>query len=135
VRILGVVFKPTIQSTANASWKLVTDAIRNQARDMYHRDLSLHRRVQHANVYLLAKTWHLAQVVPPPQDFIWQLNTILSWYCWKGSIFKVPLYTLRRPKTHGGLQLLNVEAKCRALLLYRMHAMNQKPNAPTAKWL
>jgi hypothetical protein len=43
--ILGVVFKPTIQATADTSWKAVTNGIRNQARDMYHRDLALHQRV------------------------------------------------------------------------------------------
>jgi hypothetical protein len=40
--------------------------IRAGAMEMYGRDLLLHRRVYHVNVYLLAKAWHLAQVLPHP---------------------------------------------------------------------
>jgi hypothetical protein len=135
LRILGILFKPTICSTATASWKFVTDSIRQQARDVYHRDLSLIQKVQYANAYLLAKTWHLAQVLPPPPVFVRQINMVLSWFCWKGSIFKVLLSTLRRPKLRGGLHLLHVEAKCRALLLFRLQEMNKKPTLPTVQWL
>jgi hypothetical protein len=66
LRILGVVFANTIRRSTANSWRIVTQAIRHQAHDSYHRELALHLRIQHANVYLLAKSWHLAQIFPPP---------------------------------------------------------------------
>jgi hypothetical protein len=54
--------------------------IRAGALEMYGRDLLLHHRVQRVNVYLLAKAWHLAQVLPPPPDVIRRINTTLTWY-------------------------------------------------------
>jgi hypothetical protein len=99
--ILGVTFRSTIQNSAITSWQKVTDAIKAQAKDMYGRELLLHHKILHANVYLLPKDWFLAQILPPPIDAIRQINTVLSWCVWKGSISRVPLSTLKLHKTQG----------------------------------
>jgi hypothetical protein len=98
---------------------------------MYGRDLLLHHQVQHANVYLLAKVWHLAQILPPTKDVILKINTTLSRYMWKGSIFKVPLSTLHLSKKHEGWGLTHLEAKCRMLLICRMAVTLQQHGTPT----
>jgi hypothetical protein len=66
IRILGGTFRSTIQNSATTSWQKVTDAIKAQAKVMYGRELLLHHRILHANVYLLAKAWFLAQILPHP---------------------------------------------------------------------
>jgi hypothetical protein len=135
VRILGVTFQSSIQNSAITSWRKVTDAIKAQAKDMYGRELLLHQRILHANVYLLAKAWFLAQILPPPTDAIRQINTVLSWCVWKGSIFRVPLFTLQLHKTQEGWGLLHLEAKCRMLLLCRMDDQGRQQGTPTERWL
>lgn len=73
--------------------------------------------------------------IPPLEGMIRQINTILSWYLWKGSIFRVPLSMLHRPKRRGGWQLIHMEAKCQALQMCRLDEMRRKEESPTAKWL
>jgi hypothetical protein len=75
LRILGLHFTKTIRSSARESWVKVTRNIRTQAQETYYRDLNLYQRIQYVNVYLLAKAWYTAQILPPLEDKIRQINT------------------------------------------------------------
>jgi hypothetical protein len=79
IRILGVTFGKTTRMSADVSWVCVTSTIRTQAKDTYCRDLLLYQRIQNANVYLMAKAWFLAQILPSPKNTVRQVNSILSW--------------------------------------------------------
>ena len=85
--------------------------------------------------FLLAKAWYTAQIFPPPEACVRQLNTAIAWYILHGEIFKVPLSTLQRPKERGGRGLIHVAAKSRALYLYRSKIQWQKTETLTAEWL
>jgi hypothetical protein len=98
IRILGVTFGRTVHTSTITSWRNVTGSVCAQAQEIYYRDLLLHQCIQHANIYLMAKVWFLAQIFPPPVDILRQINTVLSWCLWKGSIFRVPLSTLQQHK-------------------------------------
>jgi hypothetical protein len=63
------------------------------------------------------------------------LTIAIVWYIWRGAIFRVPLSTLQRPKRMGGWGLVDIEAKCRALLLCRMYLQSKREVSATAKWL
>jgi len=39
--------------------------------------------------------------IPPPAEFIRQLNTTISWFIWRREIFRVPLSTLQRGRYTG----------------------------------
>jgi len=49
---------------------------------------------------------YLAQINPPPDECVRQLNTTISWYVWKWQIFSLPLSTLQRRKGEGGWELI-----------------------------
>jgi hypothetical protein len=123
LRILGVTFENTVALSTADSSRLVTGAIRHQAREAYCRDLDLNFRVKYVNQFLKAKAWHLAQIFPPPVDTVAQINTVLSWFLWKGNIFRVPLSTLYRTTHGGGWALIHMDAKCRTLLMCRLYTM------------
>jgi hypothetical protein len=133
--ILGIKTTTTIQQSAINSWRTVIGKIRAQARDAYSRTLSLEQRVLYVHNYLLAKSWYTAQIPSTLSDCIQQLNTAMSWYMWQGDTFRVPRSTLYRRKEHGGLALIHAEAKCRALLLYRLQTLSQNTRTTTAQWL
>jgi len=86
-------------------------------------------------VYLLAKIWHIAQVFPITKEHARQIGTAISWYIWRGSIFRVPLSTLQRAPQKGGLGLSNVEAKCRALFISRLRTTAEHEGTLTEAWL
>jgi hypothetical protein len=135
IRILGFYVTSTVNATARRSWYTVTDRIRAQARDAYARELSLDRRIQYVHDYLLAKVWYVVQIFPPPDECIRMLNTSISWFLWKGEIFRVPLSNLQRRKEEGSWDLIHLKAKCLALLLHRTWQQSQNQETFTAAWL
>jgi len=59
----------------------------------------------------------------------------ISWFLWKGEIFRVPLSTLQRMKMEGGWGMIQTAAKCMALLIHRMREQRKKKGAVTADWM
>ena len=120
IKNLGVTFASTIEHSMNKSWVNVTGKVRTQTRDTYERDLSLSQRISYVQTYLLERIWHTAQVFPAPTTCTLQLATATAWYIWKGATFRVPISTLQKPKRQEGWGLIDIEAKCRALLVGQM---------------
>jgi len=83
----------------------------------------------------MARVWYLAQIYPPPDECVRQLNTTISWYVWRGEIFRIPLSALQRRKGEGGWDLIHITAKSCALFLYRLRQQGLRLGTPTAEWL
>ena len=133
--ILGFQFTSEIGQSGKSSWARVTGQVRAMARLRYGRDLCFTQRIQYEHAFLLAKIWHIAQIFPILKDHVRQLATAIAWFIWKAMIFRVIITTLQRVKTDGGLQLLDIEAKCRALFLIKMRDQGEKEGTLTAAWL
>jgi len=135
IKILG--FKLTNRSNISNKehWCSVISQVRAAAQDAYYRKLSLDMRIRYIHEYLLAKIWYSAQIFPIPTYGVRQLNTAISWYLWRGEIFRVPLSTLQRSRDAGRWNLTNVWAKSRALFIRRLWAQGQCVESVTAAWM
>jgi hypothetical protein len=134
-KILGFHITSKVQESAHKSCTITTARIRAQAQDAYYKYLSLDKWIQYVHDYLMARVWYLAQMYPPPDECVRQLNTTISWYVWRGEIFRVPLSTLQRRKVEGGWDLIHITAKSCALFLYRLRQQGQRSGTLTAEWL
>jgi len=83
----------------------------------------------------MARVWYLAQMYPPPDECVRQLNTTISWYVWRGEIFGVPLSTRQRRKCEGGWNLIHITSKSCALFLYHLRQQGLRSRTLTAEWL
>jgi hypothetical protein len=135
IKVLDIHFTNTIRLSAANSWTHVARNIRTQAQDAYYKELRLHQLVQYVNTYVLAKPWYTVLIFPPPTNSIRQINTAVSWYIWRGQTFRVPISTLYRTNEQGGWTLINIEAKCRMLLLFGIRGLEKKVQSITARWL
>jgi hypothetical protein len=135
VTILGITFGATTSSTVLASWTPVVNSICGLAKEVYQRSLSLHQRCLYANAFLLAKAWFTAQLIPPPTAVLRRINTAITYMIWRGSIFRVPITTLCKPKHQGGMGVVHTEAKCRALLFYRLREQANRAGSETERLL
>jgi len=133
--ILGIQIKNTVGESALASWTKTIAKIRAQAQEAYCRMLALDSRIQIVREYLMAHAWYVSRTYPPPDVCVRQLNTAISWFVWKGDIFRVPLSTLYRSKGEGGWDLTNFPAKSHVLLLYRMRQQVLKQGTITSAWM
>ena len=74
--------------------------------------------------------------LPGPQGVCTTVDTGSSLVHWLGATFiRVSISILQRKNEQGGWELLDVAAKCRALLLSRMWAQGQREWSATAAWL
>ena len=102
---------------------------------MYQRELDLEKRIRYVQEYLLARVWYIAQILPPPKENLRQINLTITWFLWKGEIFRVPLSTLQRTKEDGGWGMVHTAANCMALLFYHMNELGRKNGRMTAEWM
>jgi len=121
VTILGVTFWGIIEQKMKDSWARLTGKLRAQAKRAYIRGPCLETRMGYVNTFPLSKIWYTAQILPAPNIYTQQLTTAFTWYIWRGTVFRVPISTLQRPKQMGWWEMPDLEAKCTALLLYRMY--------------
>jgi len=134
-KILGLHITTTVQASAIRSWTLTTARIRACAQEAYYRNLSLDKRVQYVHDHLMARVWYMAQIYPPPDMCMRQLNSSIAWFLWRGDIFRVPLSTMQRRKDEGGWELKHLTAKSHALFLNRMREQRTRQGTVTAEWM
>jgi len=133
--ILGLQFSSTVSQSGNSSWTKMTGQVKAMAREVYCRDLCLTQRNQYVHAFLRAKIFHIAQIYPASKEQVRQLATAILWFIWKGTVFRVPLSTLQRRREDDGVELVDIEAKCRALFLTKMRDQEAKEGTLTAAWL
>ena len=121
VTILGFTFWGTIEQTMKESWARLTGKVRAQTKRAYTRGPCLAAQMRYVNTFLLSKIRYTAQIMAAPNIHIQQLTTTTTWYIWRGTVFRVPVSKLQRPKQMGGWEKPDIEVKCTALLLYRMY--------------
>ena len=121
--------------SANKSWTIIAGMIRAPAREAYYKTFNISQRIQYVENYLFAKAWYVAQIFPPPADCLRQIKMAITWYIWRGEIFRVPLSTLCRTRETGGWNLTHVETKCHALLISRLQTHCRSEGTITNWWL
>jgi hypothetical protein len=120
-------FWRTLGQTVCASWTHLAGLVKSQARDSYSRDLCLAHRMPYAHVYLMARLWYVAQVLSAPRQCLQQITAAVTYFIWRGTTFRVPVSTLQFRQKEDGWELLDIAAKCRALLLSRMYVQGARP--------
>jgi hypothetical protein len=102
VIILGITFVNTIKQTTKATWARITAKVRAQAKEAYSKCTFIANRTRYVNTYLLSNIWYAAQILSTPKVFTQQPTTTISWYMFRGAMFRVPISTLQKPKRCGG---------------------------------
>jgi hypothetical protein len=120
--ILGFQFWSTVRQPVNATWSYLTWQVQSHAKDSYPRDLCLAHRITYVHVYLLARICVRCAGPSGTSTCIQQITSTMKFFIWKGATFRVPISTLQSYKAGGGWRLMDIHAKCRALLLSRMHS-------------
>jgi hypothetical protein len=133
--ILGFRCTNTIARLGNATCSRLVGKVKARANEWYGRDLCLTQRVQYVHVYFLSKIWHVAYIFSATKEHERQLLTAISWYIWRGAIFRVPLSNLQRHSEEGSLDVFDVAAKCHAMFLTRLWSQGERDGTLTADWL
>jgi hypothetical protein len=135
VCILGIRFTASVCQMVISIWTPIIQCIRAQAQEAYVQNLCLASQIRYIHIFLLARVWFAAQILPLTMASIRQIRTAVTWYLCRGTIFQIPYTTMTRMKLEGGWDLLDVEAMGRALLLHHLMIQRTVPSMIMSAWL
>lgn len=118
--ILGLVCNRSIEVTLNETWSRLLGKIRFLFIQLYKKELNIYQKVHLINVYALSKLWYISQVLPISKLVCARLTQFIGWFLWRGHIFRVSRQQVTLPRQAGGLGLVCIETKVRALLFKNM---------------
>ena len=125
-KILGITLAADIKESRNLTFQPIVQSIKQKCFENKSRILCLKQKIWFIKTYVLSKLWYAAQVLAVPQQFIRQIQSTSLYYIWSGSLFRVPYTTLVRPCTEGGLEMVDIKQKCKALLNSRQMGISSK---------
>ena len=117
IKILGIQFHQKMCTSVQINWSKATNRIHTLTIQCLSRRLSLQQRVWYTNIYLLSSLWFLAKVFPPRKMDTQQVEKYIGYFIWKDFPYRVARQQLRLPLNKGGLNLVDVEAKCHTLMM------------------
>jgi len=117
IKIYGVTIRPELDSTVEESWLSTIRGLQSTLNLWSTRCLpTLLLRRQALEVFALSKIWYLAQILPLPQKHLTSILAALRTFLWKGCLERLALKELHRPLSEGGLGLVCVQTRAKALL-------------------
>ncbi|KAJ4440226.1 hypothetical protein ANN_08365 [Periplaneta americana] len=119
LKILDVIYSSNWNKIQDLNWNPIVANIKGKLQTSYPRENCLNNRILILNTYILSLLWYVAQVIPIPMNYSRQLQAAITWYLWKGAIFRVPLSTAIERREEGGLDFIHIPTKCASLLVSR----------------
>ena len=119
IKVLGIILTPSYKEILRLNWDKVVDKFRKCLLGWKTRALpSLEQRIFVLETYGLSKFWYVAAVLPLPARFLVEIQKLMGAFLWKGSLLRVAMDRMKLPKEKGGLGLVCVEMKARALFTH-----------------
>ncbi|KAJ4430752.1 hypothetical protein ANN_19343 [Periplaneta americana] len=97
-KMLGMTVCNSFEEMVEINWTKTTALTRVTLFQQIHRNLNLFERVWHVNIFCLSKLWYLAQILPLPVKYATVLERAVSFYIWKGYLYKLKKAQLVLPK-------------------------------------
>ena len=131
LKVFGIQFTPTTKGTIHQSWEKCIQGVRNCIMAWSNRMLpTLNQRIQVVQTFALSKIWYLAQVLPIPKKHLLEVEKTVRRFLWLGRLEHLPFDELYGPIKEGGLNLVNIGAKCDSLYLKQtLRMLNSETNS------
>ena len=131
INVLGIWISHSVEELFDLNYTPLVSKIKGILSLWINRGLSLIGRVNVVNTLIASLFVYKMMVLPTiPEKIVKQVETEINKFLWSGSKPKIALRTLQRPKKSGGLNLVNLRKKDKALkiswiqLLYDNDAMS-----------
>ena len=117
---LGIKHTNSYQDSINTCWSEVHDKIKNQAKTMISRTLTILQKTIIVNSILTSQIWYRAQTYPLSLDWSRKINKIICNYIWGSKINPIKHATLTLDKKEGGLSLVCIYTKAKSIFACRI---------------
>ena len=122
VRVLGI----DILNSPQQNYQPIIDRIKIILKQWAHRDLSLYGKITVINTLAASLFVHKMQVLPKiPEDIVHQAESLFKHFIWNGRKNKVPIETLMKKKSEGGVNLVDLNRRDDALKIGWIQILEQ----------
>ena len=116
VKILGASFSDTIDDTIRKNEEDVLQRVRGILAMARSRQLTIHQRVYFVNTHVVSKVVHLLTTLPVRRVVFWKCQSLIYHFVWAHRLEKASMAESFLPLKAGGLGLVCLKAKAKALL-------------------
>lgn len=113
-RCLGIYFGPNKEECFNKNWTEKIEKIENLLNRAKCRNLMITEKVDLIKTFVMPKIIFPASMLPTKQETVKKLNQMFWKFIWKGKD-KVTRDTCVRPKSHGGIKMVDLDAQIKAI--------------------
>lgn len=118
LKILGIDIHDSFKGTVDQNYSSIIQKIKYLVVIHQKRFLNVFQKTWILNTLILSKLWYLAQIYPPNNCHIASIRTICRNFIFKGlGLYKVEMNQLYLDVDRGGLSLVDVESKMKALFV------------------
>ncbi len=128
-RIVGFLFRSN--NYVNSNWDPVLDKFKSVLSDWKHRNLSFKGKAIIVNTLALGKIFYVGSVILMPKEYFECFEKLIFNFIWGNMPEAVSRNTMYNKCLNGGIGLVNVQVKLKALLV--MHLI-KFINGTDAKW-
>jgi exonuclease III len=115
IKILGVKLMADCKKIIAVNYEQLISKITGILHFHAGRRQNLLQKIWFVNTFVLSKLWYISQIVPPENKHIAKIKQVLGRFLWAGSLYKIERNQLCMKIENGGLALVNIEAKTKAL--------------------
>ena len=116
IKILGIFFTTSRRDLECLNWNFRIEKLARRLESWKFRSLSLKGKSMIINTLALSGLWYTGSVVPLPAWAEKKINQIIFDFLWSGKNEQIKCEVCYLPYELGGLKVVNVALKCRALL-------------------
>lgn len=118
LKVLGVIFHSSYKRMLALNWEEVMGNLRKVVLSWRTRVLpTVAQRAQVFVTHALSLVWYRAQVLPLPETVAESVEASLGSFMWRGRFERVAIDVVKNVPEKGGLNLVDVRAKARCLLV------------------
>ena len=115
-KALGITYSVDYDKAVDIQWKNIYTKLDKRIQMIKNRYFTLYQKSALVNSLISSKIWYTAHTYPLPVSYAKLINTVIFRFIWNSNANPIKRDVLYSPKLKGGIGLINIELKAKAIL-------------------
>ena len=114
-KTLGITYSTDYNKALDITWNSICNKLEKRIQIIKNRNFTLYQKAALINSLIASKIWYAAHTYPLPVSFVKVINKVIFNFIWNSKADHIKRDTLCGPKLDGGIGLINIEIKAKAI--------------------
>ena len=115
-KALGITYSADYNKAVDIQWSTIHNKIDKRIKLIKNRYFTLNQKAALVNSLISSKIWYTAHTYPLPVTYSKLINDVIYRFIWNSGANHIKRDTLCSPKLNGGIGLINIALKAKAIL-------------------